>query len=457
MIGRRRLLAFGAAGAGTLMFPTVRPALAAPATPLADPHFFLLVMMGGGADAAYTYDARPLSMTAAGRIHNYLGEQPGLLKGRNGGTTLATRLTWPLIRLQDRFSILNGVVMTPSFDGHLQNVNFLLTGDPFGGESFVPHLNLATAARPADLLDAVVPTNPIASNVTNDSRMVPLRPQSAGGLAHQLRGVAPFAKGGELMDFVRSRVAANARGPGRFATGAARMETALADAADMHTRLARIEAPDGDGNAEDQSVSLMAQCFRLGIARSAIYQLPENFDTHALDDARKQPQLFAAAIARIVDLFDALIETPYDTRRSMLDVTTVMVATEFTRTLRSSDAPVTSTGTHHNQYSNTIWLGGKGIKPGLVIGASDLADEQAAASKAHLALDPNLERAIGRPFDFATMQPRPDAPETFDLRDQLTIASVINTVYSLFDVPRERWRILGRNLPSAPPLDGLRA
>jgi hypothetical protein len=452
-IARRKLLAFGAAGAGTLMFPSARTALAAPA----EPHFFLLIMMGGGADAAYTYDARPLSMTAAGRVHNYLGEQPGLLRGRNGQTTLATRLTWPLIRLQDRFSILNGVVMTPSFDGHLQNVNFLLTGDPFGGESFVPHLNLATPSRPSDLLDAVVPTAPIASNITNDARTVPLKPQSAGGLANHLRNVAPFAKGSELMDFIQGRVAANARGAGRFAAGAARMETALASASDMHARLARIVAPDDGWNAEDQAVSLMAQCFRLGIARSAVYQLPEHFDTHSPDEAQKQPQLFGTAIARVVDLFDALIETPYDARRSMLDVTTVMVATEFTRTLRSSDAPVTNTGTHHNQYCNSLWLGGKGIKPGLVIGASDLADEKALPSKAHLALDPNLERAVGRPFDFAKLQPRNDQPETFDLRNHLTVASVINTVYSLFDVPRERFRILARNLPVAPTLDGLRA
>jgi len=453
MIGRRKLLAFGAAGAGTLMFPVARPAFAA----AADPHFFLLIMMGGGADATYTYDARPLSMTAAGRVHNYLGEQPGLLRGRNGGTLLATKLTWPLIRLQDRFSILNGVVMTPSFDGHLQNVNFLLTGDPFGGESFVPHLNVATARRPADLLDAVVPTNPIVSNVTNDARMVPLRPESAGGLAQQLRNVAPFRQGDELMDFIKSRVAANARGTGRLAAGAARMELGLNDAAEMHARLARIEPPEEDWNTEDKSVSLMAQCFRLGIARSAVYQLPENFDTHSPDEAKKQPQLFASAVGRIVDLFDALIETPYDAKRSMLDVTTVMVATEFTRTLRSSDAPVTATGTHHNQYCNTIWLGGKGIKPGLVVGASDLADEKQAASKAHLSLDPHLERAVGRPFDFATLKPRTDDPETFDLRNHLTVASVINTVYSLFDVPRQRWRMLGRNLPVAPSLDGLRA
>src|SRR4029079_13381109 len=158
-IPRRHFLRVGAAGCGSLILP--RLALGQVAPPLeAEPHFFLLIVLGGGADPSYMYDARPLSMTAAGRIQNYTGEEPALLRGRNGTPFRATSLMRPLARLHDRFSILNGVFMTPSFDGHLQNVNYLMTGDPFGGESFVPHLNAMMPDRPANLLDAIVPTNP---------------------------------------------------------------------------------------------------------------------------------------------------------------------------------------------------------------------------------------------------------------------------------------------------------
>ncbi len=93
------------------------------------------------------FDARPLSMTRAGKIQNYLGEEPGVWTGRNGVTTLATRLVAPLRPFRDRFSVLNGVYMTPSFDGHLQNMNFLFSGSPFGGDSFIPHLNAAETGR----------------------------------------------------------------------------------------------------------------------------------------------------------------------------------------------------------------------------------------------------------------------------------------------------------------------
>lgn len=454
-LSRRNLLAFGGLGAGTLMMPWARSASASPAAD--DPHFFLLIMLGGGADASYVYDARPLSMTAAGRIQNYLGKEPALVQGRNGTSCRASQLVQPLARLRDRFSVLNGVFMTPSFDGHLQNVNFLMTGDAFGGESFVPHLNIASASLSPALLDAISPTHQLLSNLTNNANVVSLRPQSVASLAEQLRNVPPARSGDELMDFVRSRIAANAAGSGRLATGAGAMRASLALTGEMHSRLAQLQRPNPEWSTEDQSVSLMAQCFRLGIARSALYLLPEDFDVHSAELARRQPRMFATAMERLVTLFDGLIETPYDSKRSLLDVTTVMVASEFSRTLRSPDAPIDNTGTNHNPYCNTFLLGGKGVRPGMVVGASDLADERAVASPAHLSLDPRLEKAMGRPFDFQKLQPRADSPQAFDIRDYLTVASVVNTVYSMFGVAQQRWRTVGRDLPTAPALHGLLA
>ncbi len=56
----------------------------------------------------------------------------------------------------------------------------------------------------------------------------------------------------------------------------------------------------------------------------------------------------------------------------MFDVTTVMVASEFGRTMRGAGLPIDQTGTNHNQFSNSILIGGKGIRAGMVLGASDL-------------------------------------------------------------------------------------
>ncbi|MFO0992642.1 MAG: DUF1501 domain-containing protein [Hyphomicrobiales bacterium] len=450
---RRRFLTLGLAGAGTLVFPgaTVLEA----AEPVPEPHFFLLIVMNGGADPSYMFDARPLSMTAAGRIQNYLGKDPDAWSGANGARTFASELVKPLARFRDRFSVINGVHMAQSFDGHLQNMNFLFTGDPFGGDSFVPHLNLAETGREPKSLDAVLPTDPVQSSLRNHSGVIPLRVGSIGGLSDYLRRIAPPHPEDELMSFVRGRIAASEQGAGRMAAAAALMHTALDRAPEVHDRLAKLTPPDPNQDPEQQCLSLIAQCFRLSLSRSAIYVLPEQFDVHAANLAKDQPKLFGDALGRVASLLKGLETTPFNERQSLFDVTSIMIASEFGRTLRAPDRPVDDTGTNHNPHANSIILGGKGVRPGLVIGATDFNNAGEAVSKAHLALDPELEKTIGRPFDFATMRPRNDLPENFDIADYLTIGSVINTLYGVFRVPKAHYRTIGNGGPAAPVLYGL--
>jgi len=451
-LSRRKVLKFAALGGGTVMMPALgaRPAAAA-----AEPHFVLLVVLNGGADPSYMFDARPLSMTRAGQIQNFLGEEPRPWRGSNGVGALATSLVKPLIPFRDRFSVLNGVVMTPSFDGHQQNMNFLFAGNPFGGESFIPHLNLAGAGTARASLDAISLSGPAPINVDNHSAVVSLQPGAMGTLAAKLKQLRPVTPGDPLHDFLRARIAANAAGPGRLAAGAGEMLAGVDGARDVHRKLAMLTAPSLDRSDELQALALITECFRLSIARSAIYVLPEYFDVHAGELAKTQPKLFASAIAKIAALFDGLDETPFDQRRSMLDVTTVMVASEFGRTMRTSAMPIYETGTNHNSLSNSILLGGKGIRGGMVLGASDLASETARPSGAHLAMDGALEKTMGLPFDFATLRPIAELPDEFEIEDHLTIGSVINTVYALFGVPKSHYRALGRNLPVAPVMNGL--
>jgi uncharacterized protein (DUF1501 family) len=452
---RRDVLKFAALGAGTLLLP--RWSVIEAAAEERDPHFFLLIVLNGGADCSYMFDARPLAMTAAGRIQNYLGREPQPWAGRNGVATLATSLVKPLVPFRDRFSVLNGVYMTPSFDGHLQNMNFLFTGNPFGGDSFVPHLNLAETGRQPGSLDAILPSEAVMISVNNHSGVVPLLPNSLRGLSATLKDIDPPQSGHELIDHLRARLIANAAGRGRMNAAAGLMLSGLQEAPNVHRRLAQLTAPDPRLSPERQSLAVIAECFRLSISRSAIYVLPEQFDVHAVEQARMQPKLFGSAIGRIAELLQGLVDTPFDAKRSMFDVTTVMVASEFGRTLRSLDAPIDKTGTNHNQFSNSVLIGGKGIRGGLVIGASDFDTASSRLSKAHLSLDPLLEKSMGRPFDFKTSRPRSNLPEAFAIGDHLTIGSAINTVYALFDVPKAHYRLLGRDLPAAPKLDGLLA
>ncbi len=453
---RRDVLKFGLAGAATLLLPNFSFLGPAEAEALAeDPHFFLMIVLSGGADSSYMFDARPLAMTAAGKIQNYLGQDPAPWTGSNGLITGATSLVKPLSPFRDRFSVVNGVVMTPSFDGHAQNMNFLFTGDPFGGDSFIPHLNIEADGHHGDSVDAIVPADSPEFNPLNHSGVIPLVPKALRGLPERLRQLPPAHAGDPLTDFVRSRLDAAAHGNGSLSGGASLMLSALDNSPEVHRKLASLSPNDPERSDEDQSIALIADCFRLSLSRAAIYVLPEQFDVHAPELAKAQPALFGSAIDKLSVLLRGLAETAFDKKRSIFDVTTIMVASEFGRTLRAPDVKIDATGTNHNQYSNSILMGGKGVRGGMVIGASDLADLAAPISKAHLAVDPVLEKAVGRPFDFASLRPRSDLPEAFDIDDYLTIGSVVNTLYSVFNVPKSHYRRMGRDKQTAPVLGGL--
>lgn len=133
---RRDFLKVSALSCGTLLIPRW-----AFSEPQGDPHFFLQIYVAGGCDASYLFDGRPLAMTQAGLIQNYLGKEPDVWTGANGGATWASPLVQPLKPYFDRFSVVNGVLMSTSFDGHLQNLNDYFTGSAFGGDSFIPFLN----------------------------------------------------------------------------------------------------------------------------------------------------------------------------------------------------------------------------------------------------------------------------------------------------------------------------
>jgi uncharacterized protein (DUF1501 family) len=453
MLSRRHALRLTLAGSASLVIPA--GGFAGARRIDQDPHFFLLIVLNGGADPTYTFDARPLEMTTAGKLQNYLGKAPDVYMGSNGGRTLVTPLVKPLMRFADRFSVLNGVMMAPSFDGHLQNMNLLFTGDPFGGGSFVPHLNQPRHGHDSLALDAVVPADEPPASLTNTSNIIPLQAGAAGGLAAHLRAVPPPTAQSPAARFIRNRILANAAGPGRLSEGARVMLSALDAAPAIHRQLAQLGQRDDSLTAEQQCLELILEVFRLSISRSAIYMPPEYFDVHSAAQARSQPQLFEAAIGRVATLLRGLSETAFDAKRSMLDVTTVMVASEFGRTMRSPEKPIDGTGTNHNSLTNTLLLGGKGIRGGLLVGETDFASADEAISTAHQLNDPRMEKMMARPFDFRTMRARSDLPEDFSLADYLTVGSVINTLYSLFDAPKENYRTIGRDLSTAPVLDAL--
>src|SRR5438552_4704143 len=115
-LSRRNLLFASSALGLTLLIPR-RLARAAAGT---KPQFLLHIQAQGGLDSTMMFGARPLALTAAGKIHNPLNENPAAWAGSNGQSSLTASPTAPLRSLRDKFSVVNGVVMSANFDGHDQ-------------------------------------------------------------------------------------------------------------------------------------------------------------------------------------------------------------------------------------------------------------------------------------------------------------------------------------------------
>ena len=215
-----------------------------------------------------------------------------------------------------------------------------------------------------------------------------------------------------------------------------------------------------------------------------------NIDAHGSTNAKKLPYAMKWITREIELIFNHLKNTDYDDTRKMIDVTTVVITSEFSRTMRTSagSTDVLNTGTEHNPLTNTVLIGGKGVIPNLIIGQSDLQEiekvtndlgeetwEYKDVSEAHRqreitsaqGADSSGSRpvaAMGKPFDFETMKPQTKPASefpTFDTKDYITYPTIINTVYDLFNMPNAQMKPLmeqapvNGTVPLAPSLTGL--
>lgn len=458
MLERRDFLKLSAAGLGSLFFPLDLRAAANPE----DPHFFLHIYSYGGIDSRFWFDGRPLSMVGAGLMHDYIKKEPTVWTGKNGTSTLVNDTALDLEPYRDRFSVINGILMSTAFDGHLQNTNFLFTGNPFGGESFVPHMNDRDRAlytpRPLDAIQS----GSFVLDHTNGGNTIPMTAASAHRLIEAVKQMRPINLEHPVLKFISSRFLGLSHGPGRFSAACGAMALGHGNAPSLAEKLRKlvVKSPEVEPDNERNFVDLMAGCFREGICSSAVMSLSPSvylLDTHSAGNAKHQPEIYRTLMAKLRKVFDFLATTPYDDHRSLLDVTTVFAGSEFGRALRQPGLPLDATGTDHNCLSNSMIVAGKGIRGGLVIGETDWRSANETLSGAHKLMDPAGLKLMGKPFDFATCRPRSDLPAGYDADDYLNISSVINTLYSVLSVPQSRWRTVKREGPKAPIISALRA
>lgn len=437
-LSRRDLLQAGVAIAAAGLLRRQR-ALGAPQSP----HFFLQVVIPGGVDNLYLFDSRPLSLSAAGKMANYSGSEPSVWEGVNGGHCLASSFAKVLSPYKSRLAVVNGIHMPPGFEGHDQNVNALLSANPFGGKYFGPFL-----ANPARPLDFVSLGSLFGANISNKERSLTMAPTIAPGLAVKSAQVVQGGAEPAWRQWVRARASACGSGAGMASEGCRAFRDGMEAAPHLAQGLAKTSLEFAAEDSEMiKGTKVAFKYFSEGVSDVCLVVSDSfDFDTHAEKDAAKSPEFFTKLGNELATLFELLVKTPFDATNglSMLDVTTVMISSEFSRTHGQLGRSFDKTGTDHNPQSNMILLAGKGIKGDVVAGASDCdtlnADGSLAnISAAHKTLDANLLKKMGKPYDFDAGNVSNDLPADYKIDHYITAASVINTVLAGFGVAQDLW------------------
>jgi hypothetical protein len=424
-----------------------------------EPHFFLNFIISGGVDASYLFDARPLQMTDAGKLQNYLYKnsaagipvlndpRPQLWTGTNGGTTLVTPLVQKLAPWRQHYSIINGVVMLANgLVGHGQNMYFLFNGQSGNGPSFVPIMGHAHGA-PLDSVHIGGFEGDANEPPQNFSGSVVLSSGAGLALAQDLRQGPGLDLNSRSAKFIQERLAVHGAGSGLFSQGSRKLLNGLQRAPQLAEALKSV-TDDPNLSGLQAALGVAFQYFTRGVTTCMTIMVDHDpdIDTHDSGSAQDQLNKYRVIVDELALIFDWLTKTPFDATsgRSLLDVTTVMISSEFSRTMRQQGSRIDATGTDHNPLTNTVLLAGKRIQGGLIVGGSDLEDVDADGhflnvSKAHLNQDPGLFNIMGRPLDFERLGPRPGLPETFVLEDYLTFPSIVNTLFYLSGVKEESY------------------
>ena len=348
-----------------------------------DPHFYIQLVYPGGVDTTYLFDARPLAFTQNELLQNYLNEEPNLWTDGVGMSTYATKLTYALKEYKNDFSIINGIIMSDGFDGHDQNLNMFLTGSAFGGESFIPHL------KPKNSLIDYMQMGSLFAAITNASNSIPLDKSTAQSITHLMHKASAITGKSRVDQYLSTLMSAPQDAKGLFSQGAHKLGRAYQKSPDIYKRIKGTQIEDREDDLL-ANLEVATSYFKQNLSHMAVISLFHgqiNTDCHDSTSAKRQHEVAADYVHKFKKVMKFLKETPFDANRSYFDVTTVSMTSEFGRTMRQKNRPLDDTGTDHNPMTNTLLIGGKGIKGNQIIGQSDWQSVGEKLSGAHISFD----------------------------------------------------------------------
>ena len=278
----------------------------------------------------------------------------------------------PLEKYSSLMSIVNGIFLSEVDNGHDAAMKYMLTGGVNGEESMT--LGFEGASEKSMGL-GVIGGDSIVRGTSKVSTT------SINGIN---RAFTNNLTGKELETFSQLQTH-------RTALTQA-LKQMVGNASNMEDLIGFLKASNYSGmNDELGSALCIASAFRSHSARYAELSLDGDgagLDTHSNHEATHldtQYELFER-IKKILDLF---VKTPYgDNGKSLLDNTTFMVTSEFSRTSALNNAK----GKDHNPLTNSALFIGNGIKSGQTIGESKLIETKKSVM--------NMSYQIAKPYDF---------------------------------------------------------
>ncbi|MCJ8277937.1 MAG: DUF1501 domain-containing protein, partial [Bdellovibrionales bacterium] len=350
---------------------------------------------------------------------------------------------------------VNGVLMATSFDGHPQNMNFLFSGNPFGGDSYLPHISDKSSLEKTPITG--IQSGNVFAQLNNHSSIIPLTGNAGAKMSQLLKSTPEADLNNPVIDYINRRYQANSQGQGRFSKANKILLKAIGEQQSLAQKLKAIEFSNDDGGIQG-TIEMLSHMFKQKVARLALMVIDVGdlqVDTHAGQDAQAQPELYTLVSEQIAQIINLLRTTPYDSQRSLYDVSTFVVSSEFGRTMRQQGLSMEQTGTDHNPLSNSFFIGGKGIRTGQVIGRSDYQSSNEKLSAVHESFDRNKLKVMGTTFDFQAMKPTDLKPEEFDVKQYLSMANIANTVMKSFSVDPSVYWTTARLDPPAPVITSL--
>tara|TARA_B110001454_G_C12723312_1_gene436646 strand:+ start:62309 stop:63406 length:1098 start_codon:yes stop_codon:yes gene_type:complete len=307
------------------------------------------------------------------------------LKFGNGfvGPTMA-----PVQKYFPRMTIFNGVMMSPVEVGHPSPATFAVSGASDGSEpSYVcQFMDLYYRNQSASII-----ANATVETAGRNYKIV---------TSDNISSISSFTASGTMAAAGKSGIISNS-----YSTLSKVSMQLNQIAQEYKTQLSAVT---------DTNVSNLVKGFLSQVYPAAFIRLSGSLDTHS-DHANTHKKSLVENFQTIAKYLDALSTIQYkNSGKSLLDLTTVVVSSDFTRT----PALNVSGGKDHNPFSNSMIVMSPKLKPEVIVGRSRLLDPQYSPI--------GVSVLVGMPLSTQTLQPMMAEKETAMLTPSVIFASLMD-------------------------------